>query len=59
MTVRGALLGIGFSLIGYIALIVVQLVWGKPVSIGMFVVALGGAFAGGFGYWYGEHRRNQ
>ncbi len=59
MTTREMLTLIGYSLAGYVTLFIVQLIWGRPLSTGIFFVALGGAFAGGFGYWYGEHRKSR
>ncbi|MGO8947045.1 MAG: hypothetical protein ACLQUY_05160 [Ktedonobacterales bacterium] len=59
MTMRAILPAIGSILAGYFVLIVVQLLWGRTVDAGLFIVALGGAFGGGFGYWLGERRRRQ
>jgi hypothetical protein len=59
MTMRELLLLVGSSILGYVVLLLVELVWSPPAGTNIFFIALGGAFAGGFGYWYPEHRRRQ
>jgi hypothetical protein len=59
MRARDILLLVGSGVLGYLVLLLVELVLPPPPGANSYVVALGGAFAGAFGYWYPTHRRRQ